>query len=46
MFNKNSRTVKTWVTLVMNGIFKKEQVPRLFNLREVVYSIIEQLISE
>lgn len=46
MFNKNSVTVKVWVTLVLSGIYKKEQVPRLFNLREVVYSVLEEVTAE
>lgn len=42
MFSEASGLVKTWVSLVKNGTYKKEQVPKLFNLREVVYRILEK----
>ena len=35
-FTKNSGLVKTWVSLVLCGVFTLEQVPNLFNLRAVV----------
>lgn len=41
MFKKESLTVKTWVTLVLNGTYKKEDVPQFFNLREVVYAVLD-----
>lgn len=43
MFNKNSALVKAWVSLVVSDTFKKEQVPKLFNLRDVVYEILGTL---
>lgn len=42
MFNKDSQLVKTWVRLVKEGVYMKEQVPRLGNLQEVVWSILEE----
>lgn len=39
-FTKNSILVKTWVSLVLSGVFTVEQVPRLFNLRSVVNDIV------
>ncbi len=46
IFTKKSILVKTWVSLVLAGSFKKEQVPKIFNLREVVWEILEELVTE
>ena len=35
-FTENSGLVKTWVNLVKGGTYTREQIPNLFNLREVV----------
>lgn len=43
MFNKNSRTVKVWVGLVRGGTYEREQVPALYNLREVVFEVLDEL---
>lgn len=43
MFNENSVTVKVWVDLVKEGRYKKEQVPKLFNLKDVVLAILDKL---
>lgn len=43
-FTKNSGLVKTWVSLVLCGVFTLEQVPRLFNLRAVVTEIVNSLV--
>jgi hypothetical protein len=42
MFNENSMVVKTWVDLVKMGVYKREDVPALFNLRDIVYSILDR----
>lgn len=42
-FTKDSGLVKTWVSLILSGVFTLEQVPDLFNLREVVTEIINSL---
>ena len=42
MFNKDSQLVKTWVRLVREGAYKREQVPALGNLREVVWSVLDE----
>ncbi|MBP2027389.1 hypothetical protein J2Z35_001183 [Acetoanaerobium pronyense] len=42
MFNENSMVVKTWFDLVKMKIYKREEVPALFNLRDVVYSILDR----
>ncbi len=43
VFTKNSALVKTWVSLVVSGAYTKEQVPKLFNLREVVSEVVDSL---
>ena len=41
VFTKDSALVKTWVSLVLSGAYTKEQVPKLFNLREVVSEVVD-----
>lgn len=43
VFTKDSALVKTWVSLVLSGAYTKEQVPKLFNLREVVGEVVNSL---
>lgn len=43
VFTKDSALVKTWVSLVLSGAYTKEQVPKLFNLREVVDEVVDSL---
>lgn len=43
-FTKDSGLVKTWVSLVLCGVFTVEQIPNLFNLRAVVREIINSLV--
>jgi hypothetical protein len=43
-FTKNSGLVKTWVSLVLCGVFTLEQVPNLFNLRAVVAEIVNSVM--
>lgn len=45
-FTKSSVLVKTWVSLVVAGVFTREQVPKLFNLRSVVYGVVDTLTGE
>lgn len=41
VFNRNSGLVKNvWIPLILTGIYTKEQVPALGNLREVVESVL------
>ena len=42
MFDKNSKVVNAWVKLIQNGDRTLEDVPKLFNLREVVTEIIQE----
>lgn len=41
-FTKDSGLVKTWVNLVSQGRYTRDQAPNLFNLREVVYEILDE----
>jgi len=43
-FTKNSGLVKTWVSLVLCGVFTVDQVPNLFNLRTIVADIINEMV--
>lgn len=43
-FTKNSGLVKTWVSLVLCGVFTVDQVPKLFNLKTVVAEIINEVM--
>ncbi|MGJ0908839.1 hypothetical protein [Clostridium botulinum] len=39
-FNKESGCVKVWITLIMAGTYKVEQVPKLLNLQECVNEVL------
>lgn len=41
-FTKESGLVKVWVSLVLSGTYTLEQVPQLFNLRDVVAQVIAE----
>lgn len=43
VFTKDSALVKTWVGLVISGIYTKEQVPKLLNLRTAVGEVVDSL---
>jgi hypothetical protein len=42
-FTSNSAIVKIWVSLVLVGTYKKEDVPKLYNLQDAVYSVLDSL---
>jgi len=42
MFNENSGLVKLWVNAINEGMFAREQCPRLSNLQEVVWGILDK----
>lgn len=46
MFKKDSIIVKTWVNLVTSGTYTRNQVPKLSNLQDVVYSILATMKGE
>lgn len=39
-FIKDSELVKTWTRLVQSGQYKKDEVPEIGNLREIVYDTL------
>ncbi len=41
MFNKDSGLVKTWINLIAQGTYTQDQVPDLFNLKEVVAEVLK-----
>lgn len=43
-FTKDSGLVKTWISLVLCGVFTLEQVPNLFNLKFVVSEVINSVM--
>ncbi len=43
-FTKDSGLVKTWISLVLCGLFTLEQVPNLFNLKSVVSEVINSVV--
>lgn len=42
-FEKESIIVKSWVSLIMAGTYKLEEVPNLFNLKNIVTEVIKEL---
>lgn len=44
-FTRKSLIVKSWVSLVNSGIYELKDVPRLFNLREIVEEILAEADS-
>ena len=41
-FTKDSGLVKVWVSLVLGGSYTIDQVPVLFNLKDVVELVIKE----
>lgn len=46
VFTKDSYLVQLFVMNIKKGIIAKENVPNLFNLREVVFSILDEEQTE
>lgn len=42
MFNENSGLVKIWVRNVEENKYTRDQVPKLSNLQEVVYVVLDK----
>ncbi|WP_156034773.1 hypothetical protein [Clostridium sp. KNHs205] len=40
-FTEDNALVQTWVRVVKNGQYEKEQVPNIGNLRDIVNSVLE-----
>ena len=45
-FTKKHQIVKSWVALVVAGTYTVDQVPQLFNLREVVVEVLSEQAVE
>lgn len=45
-FTKKHQIVKSWVALVVAGTYTVDQVPKLFNLREVVVEVLSEQAVE
>lgn len=41
-FKKEHQIVKSWVALVLAGTYTIDEVPKLFNLREVVVEVLSE----
>ncbi|MEY8282274.1 hypothetical protein AALA13_00360 [Lachnospiraceae bacterium 50-23] len=41
-FNKESGLVKLWVKMVQDGTYTRDQVPKMFNLQEVVADVLDE----
>lgn len=46
MFDEHSPLVKTWVRLVRENIYSKNDVLNLSNLREIVWKILDKAENE
>lgn len=42
VFNKDSGLVIVWVNMVQSGAFSREQVPKMFNLQDVVNEVLDE----
>lgn len=45
-FTKKHQIVKSWVALVVAGTYTVDQVPKLFNLRDVVIEVLSEQAAE
>lgn len=45
-FNKDSGLVKVWVKLVQNGTYTRDQIPKMYNLQEIVAEILDEQAAE
>lgn len=43
IFTEDSALVKIWFSAVMCGVYTREQIPNLLNLREVVNAKLDQM---
>ena len=43
VFTKDSALVKVWVSLVLSWTYTLDEVPKLFNLKEVVAEVINSM---
>lgn len=45
-FDENSGLVKVWVNMVQNGTYTIDQVPAMFNLKEIVSGVLDALAAD
>lgn len=45
-FNKESGLVKVWVKLVQSGTYTRDQVPKMYNLQEIVAEVLDGQAAE
>jgi len=45
VFTEDSVIVQAWISLVLTGTYTREQVPNIYNLREVVYGVLDSLVA-
>ncbi|MCW6655092.1 hypothetical protein NHG26_06540 [Aerococcaceae bacterium NML201296] len=45
-FTKKHRIVRSWVSLINGGVYTMADVPKLFNLREVVKEVLGEQGAE
>lgn len=45
-FTKKSIIVKSWVSLIVTGVYTYDDVPNLLNLRAVVKEVLDELEKE
>lgn len=43
VFTPSSPIVKAWVSMILAGVYTREDVPNLFNLQEVVWGILDSM---
>lgn len=41
-FDRNSGLVIVWVNMVQSGAYTRDQVPKMFNLQEIVGEILDE----
>lgn len=41
VFTKSSPLVKAWCSMIVAGVYEREDVPDIYNLREVVYGVLD-----
>ncbi|MDF2907586.1 MAG: hypothetical protein K0R34_2907 [Herbinix sp.] len=42
IFTETSPVVQAWVRQIQNGVYTRDDVPALGNLREAVYSVLDK----
>ena len=45
-FDRNSGLVIVWVNMVQSGAYTRDQVPKMFNLKEVVGEVLDEQAAD